>query len=162
MTTLTSSFRAARSLALPSSPSCSDRTREAAASPAQAVQAAARAFPGGALQPVCAPDAGLAFQPRILLAVLSYCYAHEIYTSSDIEDLMYRDAHFRNLCGNEIPDARTLRHFRRHNHEAIEQCVAAALRNHSEKNGGHPADTEIFADARQRLSTAILMDMNEN
>lgn len=162
MTTLTSSFRAARSLTLPSPAPPPDRTREAAASPTQAVQAAARAIPGGALQSVCARGAGLAFQPLTLLAVLSYCYAHEIYTSSDIEDLMYRDAHFRGLCGNEIPDARTLRHFRRHNHEAIEQCVAAALRSHLEKNGGHPADTEIFAEARQRLSTAILMDMNEN
>jgi transposase len=114
------------------------------------------------LQSVCAPNAGLAFQPRALLAVLSYCYVHEIYTSSDIEDLMHRDAHFRNLCANEIPDARTPRYFRRHNREAIEQCVAAALRTHSGKNGGHLADTEIFAEARQRLSTAILMDMNEN
>jgi transposase len=126
------------------------------------VQAAARAIPHGDLQSICAPNAGLAFQPRTLLAVLSYCYAHEIYTSSDIENLMHRDAHFRDLCGNEIPDAGTLRHFRRHNHEAIEQCVAAALRNYSEKSGGHPADTEVFVEARQRLSTAILMDMNEN
>ena len=162
MTTLTSTFRAARSLTLPSTPTPPDRARETAASPAQAVQAAARAIPHGVLQPVCAPDAGLAFQPRALLAVLSYCYVHEIYLSSDIEDLMYRDAHFRSLCGNEIPDARTLRNFRRHNHEAIEHCLAAALRTHSEQNGGHPADMEVLAEARQRLSTAILMDMHEN
>ena len=75
---------------------------------------------------------------------------------------MHRDPRFRILCGNEIPDAQTLRHFRRHNHEAIEHCLAAALRSHSEQIGGHPADMEIFAEARQRLSTAILMDMNEN
>ena len=80
MTTLTSTtLRSARGLTLPPTPpvpSHSERTRPAVLiSPAQAVQAAARAYPSSALQTVCAPGAGLALQPRSLLAVLTYCYA---------------------------------------------------------------------------------------
>src|SRR5689334_794397 len=97
MTTLetSTSLRAARCLTLPQKPAIetNDRSRVAAmVSPAQAVQVAARAISRNALHPVCAPAAGVAFHPRALLAVLTYCYASDIYCSEDIEDLMLRDS----------------------------------------------------------------------
>src|SRR5215207_1788207 len=107
MTTLetAASLRAARSLTLPQPPQTNDRARAAAASsPAQAVQAAARAISRNILHPVCAPVAGVAFHPRALLALLTYCYVSEIYASLDIEDLMRSDGSFRSICGNQIPD----------------------------------------------------------
>jgi hypothetical protein len=166
MTTLTTSHRAARSLTLPQAtqtPTINDRSRAAALiSPAQAVQAAARAFSSAALQPVCAPGAGLAFQARSLLAILTYCYAREIYSSAEVEDLMRSDLVLRSACGNAIPDALTLRRFRRCNHEAIEQCLFTVLRMLADQRGVHPADAEVFEEAHQRLKTAMLMDLNEN
>lgn len=159
------SLRAARSLTLPQQipAQTHDRLRVAAAmSPAQAVQVAARAISRNALHPVCAPAAGVAFHPRALLAVMTYCYASEIYSSEDIEDLMLRDVNFRTICGNQVPDTHTLRRFRRYNREAIETCLCAVLRAMAEQGGGHPTDAEIYETAHQHITTAILMDMHEN
>jgi transposase len=168
MTTLetSTSLRAARSLTLPQKPpptTTNDRSRVAAAvSPAQAVQVAARAISRNALHPVCAPTAGVAFHPRALLAVITYCYASEIYSSTDIEDLMLRDANFRAICGNQIPDANTLRRFRRYNREAIEMCLASVLRAVAEQSGRHSSDVEILEAAHRHVMTAVVMDMHEN
>ena len=167
MTTLetSTSLRAARSLTVPQSaqPQINDRARETTAlSPTQAVQVAARAISRNALHPVCSPAAGVAFHPRALLAVLTYCYSSEIYSSVDIENLMWRDATFRNVCGNQIPDAPTLRRFRQHNREPIEQCLHAVLRFQAEQSGAHPTDTDIYEQAHQQVLTAILMDLREN
>lgn len=167
MTTLDSThLRAARGLTLPPVPPippCNDRSRSAAlVSPAQAVQAAARAFSDSALRSVSAPGAGMAFQPRSLLAVLTYCYAREIYSSVDVEDLMRSDTALRNVCGNNIPDAGTLRRFRRHNHEAIENCLFTVLRLLADQHGVHPADADVIEQAHARLKTAMLMDLIEN
>ena len=156
------SLRSARCLTLPQSPQINDRARVAAVSPAQAVQAAARAIARNSLHPVCSPTAGVAFHPRALLAVLTYCYVSEIFTSVDIEELMRRDANFRSVCGDAIPDAGTLRRFRRHNHEAIETCLHSVLRCMAEQRGSHPTDHEIVEQAHMLVTTAMLMDLNEN
>ena len=166
MTTLdtSSSHRVARRLTLPPTPlpQVLDRSRAAATlTPAQAVQVAARAISRNLLNPVCAPGAGVAFQPRSMLAVPAYCYASEVYCSTDIEDFMRCDASIRELCGNEIPDASTLRRFRRHNREAIEHCLCEVLRQMAEQAGVHAAEAEIQERAHQQLATAILMDMHE-
>jgi len=164
MTTLETptSLHATRSLTLPQTLQPNDRARDAAISPAQAVQAAARAIPRNVLHPVCSAAAGVAFHPRALLALLTYCYFSEIYSSTDIEDLMLRDANFRNVCANQIPDAPTLRRFRRHNRDVIETCLHAVFRCLAEQAGKHPSETELFEQARLHVTTAVLMDMHEN
>lgn len=81
----------------------------------------------GELAPVSCHGRGIAFQARSLLALLTYCYVKGIYASQEIEDLMRRDAMFRQCCGGEFPDWRSLRRFRRANHEVIERCVAETL-----------------------------------
>jgi transposase len=167
MTTFDTSFslRVARSLTLPRQlqTEANDRSRVAAPlSPAQAVQVAARAISRNALHPVSSPDAGVAFHPRALLAVLTYCYASEIYSSTDIEDVMWQDVNFRRMCANQIPDAPTLRRFRRHNREAIETCLYVVLRSLAEQAGRHPTDGELLEEAHQHFTTAVLMDLNED
>src|SRR5262245_35382171 len=74
------------------------------------------------LRPVAAATAGIAFRPKTMLALLTYCYAVGIYGSENIEDVMYQDAIFRDFCGNEIPDWKSLKRFRRHNRDAIQKC----------------------------------------
>lgn len=77
------------------------------------------------LRPVAAPSTGIAFRPKTMLALLTYCYAVGIYGSEDIEAVMYQDAIFRYFCGHEIPDWKSLKRFRRHNHEAVQKCLEA-------------------------------------
>jgi hypothetical protein len=77
---------------------------------------------------VAALNAGLAYRPLTLLALVTYCYATEIYGSADIESLMRRDATFRAQCGNEFPDWRAIRRFRRENREAIHRSLVETFR----------------------------------
>ena len=95
---------------------------------AHAVQAAVRSVEECTLHPVAPPDAGLAFQPKTLLALLTYCYARQIYGSADIENLLRRDAHLRQLWGSEFPGACVIHNFRRDNRHAIRFCLLAVLR----------------------------------
>jgi transposase len=76
------------------------RTTSEPLSLVQAVQKAVRVTDESLLRRVARLDAGLAFQPRTLLAMITFCYAKEIYGSEQIEDVMRRDLNFRQLCQN--------------------------------------------------------------
>src|SRR5262245_35140464 len=67
----------------------------------QAVQQAVRWVDDSVLRRVAPSNAGPGFEPRTLLAVMTYCYAREIYSSIDIEELIRTDQPFRQLCQNE-------------------------------------------------------------
>jgi transposase len=160
--TISSSQRAAYGLASPQSTMVLAPARGASASPAQAVQAAARAISSSDLLPVAHSEAGAAMHPRVMLAVLSFCYAFDIFASVEVELVMRRDTEFRRLCGNDYPDARTLRRFRRYNRESIERCLVEVLRGIAANAGMRPTDAELRDAAHERVDTAILMDMHEN
>jgi hypothetical protein len=51
-----------------------------------------------------------------------------IYASEDIEAAMRQDATFRRLCGDEFPDWRKIRRFRRENRAAIHHCLVETFR----------------------------------
>ena len=132
----------------------------------QAVQTAVRDIAEHTLWRVARTDSGLAFQPKVLLAVITYCYAQEIYGSAAVEDLIRRDAEFRQLCRHEFPDARLIRAFRKHNREAVEACLVAALRYLAVQEGSHhrrldPREAELAEDADHRLSKAMFIDRME-
>lgn len=132
----------------------------------QAVRSAVRGIEEAALRRVARQDAGLAFEPRTLLALLSYCYAREIYGSVDIEDVLRRDANFRQICHNEFPGARLIRRFRRENREALHRCLAAALRALAKgelaAEDGEAADAAIAEDATRRIMKAMFIDSMES
>jgi len=80
------------------------------------------------LQPVASANAGIAFQPKLLLALLTYCYTVGIWGSREIEEVLHEDLTFRFICANEYPDWHVIRRFRRHNRETIRHCSEATLR----------------------------------
>jgi transposase len=118
-----------------------------------------------ALQPVARRDAGLAFEPRTLLALLSYCYARDIYGSAEIEDVLRRDANFRRICLNEFPGARVIRRFRRDNREALHRCLTTALHALAEGEGQIAGDemakVAMAEDASRRIMKAMFIDSME-
>ena len=63
----------------------------------------------GELNPPAGAAASPAFQPRGMLALLTYCYAIGVYGSQDVELMMREDASLRALCGWDIPDWRIVR-----------------------------------------------------
>jgi transposase len=131
----------------------------------QAVRSAVRAIEEAALQPVARHDAGLAFEPRTLLALLSYCYARDIYGSVEIEDVLRRDTNFCLVCNNEFPGARVIRRFRRENRQAIHRCLTAALCSLVEgvlkTADNETAKTAVAEDASRRIMKAMFIDSME-
>jgi hypothetical protein len=101
-----------------------------------------------------------------LLALLSHCYAHEVYGSIEIENLLACDATCRCLALAAIPRASEIRLFRKKHREAIENCLADILRQRAEQklNEGFVAKVNHLnfgAEARRRLVTAMFIDSME-
>src|SRR5688572_5624378 len=131
----------------------------------QAVRSAVSEIEEAALRRVARPDAGLAFEPRTLLALLSYCYARDIFGSADIEDVLRRDGNFRQICNNEFPGARVIRRFRRDNREALHRCLTTALRSlagsQPQPASGESLLAAIAEDATRRIMKAMFVDSME-
>lgn len=133
---------------------------------AQAVEAAARFADERTLAPVAGADGRLDFQPRTLLALLTYCYARQVYGSREVEARLRGDQSLRQLCGEELPDARVLRRFRCENHGAIECCLRAALRFLAREKIAQGfvtrvSDAHLAEEARRRMTTAMFIDSLE-
>ena len=133
---------------------------------AQAVNAAARAVDERSLAPATRSQAPLAFQPRSLLALLTFCYARQVYGSVEVEARLRRDLSLRQLCRNEIPDARTLRRFCSENREALEGCLKIALRFLAEQKVAQGIlsrvnETHLAEEAGRRIVMAMFTDSME-
>ncbi len=131
----------------------------------QAVRSAVRAIEDAVLRPVARRDAGLAFEPRTLLALMSYCYARDIFGSAEIEDVLRRDANFRQICNNEFPGALVIRRFRRENREALHRCLTSALcslaKDEPKTVSGEGFETAMAEDATRRIMKAMFIDSME-
>lgn len=67
------------------------------------------------------------YPPRMMLALLIYCYANGIFGSRRVERATYRDIAVRYLTGNTHPDHDTIAKFRRENFEAVAECFVRVL-----------------------------------
>lgn len=67
------------------------------------------------------------YPPKMMLALLIYCYAHGIFGSRRIEHATYRDVAVRYLTGDTHPDHDTICKFRRENLESIAACFLEVL-----------------------------------
>jgi hypothetical protein len=116
----------------------------------RAVQAAVHAMDAISLRAVAGADAGALCEPRMLLALLSYNYARQIYSSATIEHSIRADAELRQICRHQLPDAQILLRFRRDNREALQQCLQFTLR--------HLADNKLAEGIVTRVSDACLAE----
>ena len=67
------------------------------------------------------------YHPRMMLALLIYCYANGVFGSRRIEAATYRDIAVRYLCADTHPDHDTICKFRRENVEAISASFVQVL-----------------------------------
>ncbi len=67
------------------------------------------------------------YHPRMMLALLVYCYANGVFGSRRIEAATYRDIAVRYLCADTHPDHDTICKFRRENVEAISESFLQVL-----------------------------------
>ncbi len=88
-------------------------------------RAAAESVQQGAT-PVLPKDGG-ALPAGEMLGAVSYCYAKGVYTSEEIEQKMLKDKELRDGVHGDIPDAKSIRRFRRLNHGAIQTTLEKAF-----------------------------------
>jgi len=67
------------------------------------------------------------YHPRMMLALLIYCYANGVFGSRRIESATYRDIAVRYLCADTHPDHDTICKFRRENVDAISTSFVQVL-----------------------------------
>jgi transposase len=67
------------------------------------------------------------YHPRLMLALLIYCYANGIFSSRQIERATYRDIAVRFVAANLHPDHDTIAVFRRSNKAAFEAAFLRVL-----------------------------------
>jgi transposase len=68
------------------------------------------------------------YPPRMMLALVIYCYANGLFGSRRIERATYRDLAVRYLTGDTHPDHDTICAFRRENGKAVKQAFVEVLR----------------------------------
>lgn len=79
-------------------------------------------------QPLIRPQNRPSLPVRAMLGLLTYCYVKGIFSSSDIERRLWEDTRIRMACPGDIPEAHTIRRFRRLNREVILSTLEQALK----------------------------------
>ena len=67
------------------------------------------------------------YHPRMMLALLIYCYANGIFSSRRIERATHRDIGVRFVAANQHPDHDTIAAFRRKNFTAVSESFLQVL-----------------------------------
>ncbi len=68
------------------------------------------------------------YSPRMMLALMIYCYANGIFSSRKIEKATYRDIAVRYLTADQHPDHDTIATFRRRNHDLFAKVFLELLK----------------------------------
>lgn len=126
---------------------------------AESVLEAVRCMDEKELSPSAPRWVGIAFQPRLMLAALTYCYALGVLAAQDIEEMMLVDKGLRALCGMEFPDWRCLRRFRRDHHLILQHTLEETFRrawslNHCDR-AGDERSTRVTATALESDRDAV-------
>jgi len=102
-------------------------------------------------------------KPKVLLTLLSHCYANQIYGSADIARALERCVEYREFFDDAAADVRLIRQFRQDNREALQNCLAAALRFAAEEKVRARVITRIseaqfVEEAKRRIIMAMFID----
>ena len=132
---------------------------------AHAIEAKAQSLGDDMILKVTCPD-DLPMDSRMLLALLSCCYARQTYRSADVAAAVNNDIVFRQRCLGGSPDARTIRRFRRKNRTALHACLVAGLRFLAQEKleGGlinRICEKSLEDEARRRIIMAMFIDSME-
>ena len=106
-------------------------------------------------------------RPKVMLSLLLYAYATQVFSSEDIVEACHNHPIFRELCNGEPAFPEELEHFRRKHRILLENMLAEifsrAVREKYVDLGKLPPGMEysIFSRAVDRLDTARHMDAAE-
>jgi hypothetical protein len=108
----------------------------------------------------------LAFEPKVMLAVLTHCYARQMLSASEVWSHLARDPAFRRICQNILPGPEWIRRFRDENREALHECLTIALlflarQKVSAGTAARAGEPQIRIEARRRIVMAACLDSLE-
>jgi hypothetical protein len=133
---------------------------------AQAVELAVGHVDAASLEPAAPIDTGQPFEPGKVLALLTFCYARQLYSSRTIAAQLRRDFISLNINGNDLPDAAMLKRFRCVNRGALDFCLKSALLFLAEEKVRkgfvtHVKERYIIEEASRRIIMAMFTDSLE-
>jgi transposase len=129
----------------------------------QAVDAAVCAVGDDDLQSLATDSVTLFSQTRALLALVTHCYARNIFSSVQVAEMARHDTDFAGCGADDLPDAHVIRRFRVDNRDAIHRCVTAALRFLADEKIAtgeltKVSDRQLAEEASRRIIMAAFMD----
>jgi hypothetical protein len=95
---------------------------------------------------------------RMLLTLLTYCYARGVYSAEAIEAAAQEDSVVRYICARDFPTAAEIRDFRRSRKDLVVQALAKALENDS---FFRPRFFSARQESERRVAKAIQWDSFE-
>jgi len=132
----------------------------------QAVHRAVCGIADQSLKPLMPGDVGPLTQTRALLALMVFCYARQIYGSTDLSDIAQRDPDFARISGEGFPQATIIRRLRVENREVVHRCLVAALHFLVERKIllgvlTKVSDAQLAEEANRRIIMAAFLDSVE-
>ena len=118
------------------------------------------------VKPLDRTGIGPPFQATKVLALLTFCYARQIYSSTKIAALLRRDFNSTRVAGNNLPDAWRLKRFRSENRRPLDFCLRSVLRFLAEEKiqqgfVTHVKEAHITQEASRRVIMAMFTDSLE-
>lgn len=132
----------------------------------RAVEEALLEIPDAMLRPMSKQGTRLVFQPRMLLGLLVFWYARQVYDSGTILAELRRDIDRCGFPQEDIPDAEVLRRFRSENRAVLHSCLTAVLHALAEAKMEqgivtHLSDRQLAEEASRRIIMAMFADSIE-
>jgi hypothetical protein len=132
----------------------------------QVVESAVRRIDIKLLKPVAPAHAGPAFQSSALLALLTFCYARQVYSSAVIAEQLRRDFTLFKVDGYGLPGTQVLQQFRAFNRWPLDLCLRSALfflAQEKIRQGivTHVKEEYIKEEASRRIVMAMFTDSLE-
>jgi hypothetical protein len=132
----------------------------------EAVEMAVDQVDASWLCPITNADAGPAFQPRTMLGLLTFCYARQVYSSSDIAAQLRFELKPFWTNGIDLPDSLMLQRFRSENQGAITHCLKSTLVFLAEEKirqgvVTHVKRAHLASEASRRIIMAMFTDSLE-
>lgn len=133
---------------------------------AEAVEYAVNQVDVDCLNPIAHGSVSPVRQARTLLGLLTFCYARQVYSSSDIAKQLSRELLPLRVKDIQAPDPQMLQRFRAENREPLQFCLRSALlflAREKIRQGvvTHVKPEHIYREANRRVIMAMFTDSIE-
>jgi transposase len=111
-------------------------------------------------------DRNSGFPSKLMLGLIVYCYARQVFSSAEIETMLANDVACHGLCQHDLPSTSAISRFRNDNRELIQTCLRSALRFLAQRKVADGTvtrinDSFVADEAKRRIIMAMCTDSLE-